>query len=324
MTFHLITISNKDISKNLLSNSSLEYGFKLSVINPPGEWKANIQKFDLILDFLIRETNPEDVVCFVDAFDVIANHSPEQLLNRFQEFGESVVFGAERNFFLAQERLRRHYIRNTPNQDRPYQYLNSGTYIGKSKHILSLIRLIIERYSHEYLDNGQFVVLSDQNFFIRAYVDQAQGQFQLPFAITLDHEHQLFGCTGGRMFVFPWLGRWPSWSFFYYKKENAQLKKFNAKGWQNRLIDYVFDDFFINRLTRTRPIFVHCPGSYDQFEALIRVNKQAPILLNTIRKMIKVGAICLIAVLRTIPVYLFLNLRHGFRNEPIQNYYFKK
>jgi len=118
---------------------------------------------------------PDDVLCFVDAYDVIVNHA-NHLLKKFLQFHTDLVIGAELNSYPEG------YDHRYPPSPTNYKYVNSGGYIGYAKAILNVLTWKPDEEIRAMCEGG-----GDQRYFIEYYL------FHCGFAkIKLDHYQLIF------------------------------------------------------------------------------------------------------------------------------------
>jgi hypothetical protein len=95
---------------------------------------TNLSKTNIFIDFKDRlramkeefEKLPSnDIVCFVDAYDVIVNTGEKEMVDKFLESGCNLLYGAETNLF-PDSIPRSSY----PESHTPFRFLNAGCYIG--------------------------------------------------------------------------------------------------------------------------------------------------------------------------------------------------
>jgi hypothetical protein len=141
----------------------------------PFSFKYKVEK---IRNYL--ETLPEnDVVLFVDAFDVMIIKTKEELLSDFLALQAPFVIAAEKNCYPFRE-LKEKYAQSAS----PFGYLNSGGYIGYvwavKKTLARLLDLCVSRpYPYQNED--------DQGLFTRDYLEH-------PDEYHLDRESKIFLC----------------------------------------------------------------------------------------------------------------------------------
>lgn len=178
---HYITISTKDTPDlQRLVSSAKKHGWDLNIIglemNTSDLGHANKKfgmKLRLVKEYLAK-CNPEDLLLFTDAWDVLVFGTKEEVLERYKKFNKSIVFNAE-VYCWPDEARKSEY--DTLNEEFPY--LNSGGYIGKVKDIASCLA----NYNNEE-------DIDDQRFWTDQY-------FKFKDLITLDHKNEIFVCTSG-------------------------------------------------------------------------------------------------------------------------------
>jgi len=143
----------------------------LVVLGMGMKWKGFVMKFELMIDYL-KTLNENDIVCFVDAYDVIPTKNIIYLESRFNEFMEKnpnvkmiIGYDVQDSFLLD---LLGNYTFNSVNNLR----LNSGTYIGYVKninYILNKFDLTIVKDDQleltKYSDNNQNDIYIDKDKF---------------------------------------------------------------------------------------------------------------------------------------------------------------
>lgn len=101
-----------------------------------------------------------DIVCFIDAYDVLVNNTQEDILEKFNSYQCNLLLGAELNCYPGQ------YKEQFPNTSTNSKYVNSGGYIG---YVHSLKHLFHWRRPDEIVrisSNG-----GDQTYFIEYYLN---------------------------------------------------------------------------------------------------------------------------------------------------------
>jgi hypothetical protein len=126
-------------------------------------------KLKLVNDFL-NERNPEDIVLFMDAYDVVFKGNVKDILERYATFGKQLVFGAE--IVCSPSEFNSKYPEHTKNY--PFRFLNSGLFIGT----VSTLRECFQNYV--YVDG-----INDQAWWKQKFLDR-------PDLIELDYNNILF------------------------------------------------------------------------------------------------------------------------------------
>lgn len=164
---HIITVATKPGGYlKWLEQSCKRNGTKLTILGMGTEWKGYISKYILMNEYL-NIIPEDDIICFVDAYDVIMLQNIEILKDKFinhtkntdyklicavdTEDIPSTVFKPITKWFYGIEQDQNHII-------------NSGTYIGTCKFIKKMYKDMIEIYnSNNLLSDDQFLL---NNFYI--------------------------------------------------------------------------------------------------------------------------------------------------------------
>ena len=75
------------------------------------------------------------IIMFTDSYDVVLLQNPQEILNKFRQFKQPIVFSAEKTCWPATELSEKY-----PESLTDYKYLNSGGFIGYVPNILELIK----------------------------------------------------------------------------------------------------------------------------------------------------------------------------------------
>ena len=142
----------------------------------PGEYKGLISKPKILLSYLLTGKVKDKHMVFCDCFDVVITRNPEELMERYMPFNTSIVFNAERNFFLcAPERFPCEAIKaRYPDVGTPFKYLNSGFFIGETEAIITMLQsLHLENIPDDYQNpDGSWHHEADGDYIIAAFPDQ--------------------------------------------------------------------------------------------------------------------------------------------------------
>ncbi len=268
----ILTFSDKPLAdSNLLVKSCRDHNLPLEIITPNQEWKVNAFKIKLLFDYISKESD-DTLLLVVDAFDVYVNGKEEEILDKFRAFKADIVFSAEANYYFRNPKLKGAYLKNYPESPTPYQFLNSGTFIGKCGALKKLLKDIIKENKLDPDNINSFIeVRSDQYLYSKHFVDQSLSSDK-KYTLTLDYKHELFEVTGGRMRTInlPHLSSFHA--FNAYKVERFLIKLFKLHKYQDLLTDLNYDkknQLFHNRVTKTIPPIIHIPGSWKFFDRII-------------------------------------------------------
>jgi hypothetical protein len=128
------------------------------------EWKCFGTKLAILRDFINNST--EDIILYTDARDVVYFSDDKPILEEFLKMDCKILFGADTNLFPNKE-----LVHGDPSKK--YRYLNSGLFIGYTKHLRELFNSI------ELVDG-----MDDQEALQKKYIEGAP--------ITLDTECRIF------------------------------------------------------------------------------------------------------------------------------------
>jgi hypothetical protein len=121
---HIFTLGTDIKRIATLKESASLCDYKINYIIP-SIWNGFQDKLLYVRD-AIKDIPADDIICFIDAYDVIAYGSEEELVSKFKEHNCDFLISCEANCYPG-EFKERHPILNTKTV---YKYINSGTYIG--------------------------------------------------------------------------------------------------------------------------------------------------------------------------------------------------
>jgi hypothetical protein len=127
-------------------------------------------------DFLFHpQINPQDIVLFTDAYDVIYQGDFDEIVARFLEFSKPLVFGCETTCNPIPSYEQYYQIRSCE-----FPYLNSGLFIGRAW----ALRKCFAGYQYNDRDD-------DQGFWTVQFLDKNKDLF------VLDYHNRIFLNTYG-------------------------------------------------------------------------------------------------------------------------------
>lgn len=174
---HCLAVSSHDkIELRLLQDSlSSAVGCRLEVLGLHEPWQGLGTKIRLLSGYLQGhgEVSDDDVLLFVDAYDVIAlpNQASQDLVQLYQGLGLSIVFGAETRsapdpaLSLIYERLHSHGWGKGVKEHSRLRYVNSGTFIGSMEAIKTMVNEVLEDISqHHSTSKDVYPRIDDQRW----------------------------------------------------------------------------------------------------------------------------------------------------------------
>lgn len=190
----VVTVASDITKAQTLIKSAKANGIQLTILGQDKPWEGGDmtstgggQKVNELKKYLDVCEN-DQLVLFVDGYDVLINDSLEEIITRFKSFECDVVFAAEKACWPHDDDL---YKKQLDIQSLSgYSFLNSGCFIGYAWALKEIT---------DFIEPGE----DDQQFYQRQYVSRNWN-------IKLDHEAYIFTCLAGT-------------SHYTSIKENGQL-----------------------------------------------------------------------------------------------------
>ena len=137
---------------NALIESSKNNNYELIILGKNKKWEGFTQKlFDII--FFLKKTPKNDIICFVDGFDVLTLGSKDEFIDKFKSFNtDKVIFSTSKDNFI----LQLIFGKVNPN-DMNYEYnrLCSGCYVGYCHKIIELFENTCKLHNSNNQDDDQ-------------------------------------------------------------------------------------------------------------------------------------------------------------------------
>lgn len=120
------------------------------------KWNGFVDKLDNFNKFLEKQDNNQ-IVAFVDAYDVIIFDSSKNIVEKFKSFNKPIVISGEQTCYPDKD-AESYY----PNKHKRFRYVNSGTYIGYAGYLKKMLNklksnnykcLDITKKTHENCDD---------------------------------------------------------------------------------------------------------------------------------------------------------------------------
>jgi len=180
---HIFTLGTDIKRIAALKESASLCDYKINYIIP-SVWHGFQDKLLYVRD-AIKDIPADDIICFVDAYDVIAYGSEEELVSKFKEHNCDFLISCEANCYPG-EFSAKHPILNTKSV---YKYINSGTYIGYQFAVFDFLDWKPADEIKTFCKNGtdQFYLMS---YFLEHYktkrilLDYDQTIFQVMYGIS--------------------------------------------------------------------------------------------------------------------------------------------
>ena len=150
----------KDSSK--ISNLNIHYIMKT-------EWNGYFDKIKYTKE-IIQTFDDNDIICFIDAYDVLSLCSESEILNKFKEYNCDLLIGSELNCFPESYKNLYPNINSSTN----YKYINSGGYIGYKHAIWNLMTFKSDSEIYRICQN-----CGDQTYFKEYYLSNISDKIKL-------------------------------------------------------------------------------------------------------------------------------------------------
>lgn len=195
--FHLYTVASDESKMAKLYESAKIADITVNRIEVL-HWTGFIDKI-LLMKQIVDAMDEDDIVCFVDAYDVLVFSDAEEIVRKFRASGKSILLSSELNCYPPENRDRYDLIEYfTFEQDEAagtwgtdktrcfttnYKYLNSGGYVGYAGAIKRMFQWkTVDEIREMCLHGG------DQNFFTQYYLEYALMETN----IGLDSRQEIF------------------------------------------------------------------------------------------------------------------------------------
>lgn len=192
MALHIFTFAS-DINKiTYLKKTENNYNNNVKYVIKD-KWNGYMDKLIYIKEII--DTIPlNDIVCFIDSYDVLINSDNENIINKFNSYNCDLLLGSELNCFPEFYKEKMDKINN--NDVNFYKYINSGGYIGYNKNIKDMLNWKNNDEMNIICQNG-----GDQSYLIEYYLSNIMNK-----NIKLDIYCKIFQNM-----------HWVSWDSFIFK-----------------------------------------------------------------------------------------------------------
>ena len=172
---HILTYSTDDKQLEYLINTSKRHGVNVSVIRN-SVWNGFSDKIKGLLS-CIDQFKDDDVICFIDAYDVLINSTEADVLSKFYKFNADFVLSSELNCFPFKYRDAFELSQWTN-----FHYVNSGGFIGLAHAVKRFLR-------HKPLEDMEVICQDggDQSYLIEYYLENKASD-----RIVIDHGCEIF------------------------------------------------------------------------------------------------------------------------------------
>ena len=153
---HVCTVATDEAKAEKLLTSAKKHQVNLINLGKDVRWEGGTMegqggghKINLVKKYL-SDKKDSDVFLFLDGYDTFLTDRIDEIISRYIEFSHSIIFSSER-FCWPDERHGSELKALNTDQSTPYQYLNSGMYIGRVGELKKLFNAPIENYEDDQL-----------------------------------------------------------------------------------------------------------------------------------------------------------------------------
>lgn len=161
-----------------LQQSCKRHSIDLDIIGWGMEFQGWVWRLNLIKEYY-QSLNPDDIVCFIDAYDVIILRNAAEIEKTFINMNARIVIAEDFNINPMKEIAARFIHFGTCNNVR----VNAGTYIGYVRDVLWMVNAICA-----INDCESNTKLDDQKMITNLCK-------QIPIRFTIDTDKDIFLCT---------------------------------------------------------------------------------------------------------------------------------
>ena len=168
MSINIITVAtNNEGYYPILQESAKKNNFKLITLGFGKKWEGFVWKFNKMKEYL-QKLNDNDIVIFVDAYDVFVVNKIDELIDRFKSFNTPILLSKDDydNIPFIQKIL---YNKIFPRCNDVY--INSGAYMGYVYAIKNMIDKICDGKCNNVDDDQRLLASKCNKFEFKIDVD---------------------------------------------------------------------------------------------------------------------------------------------------------
>jgi hypothetical protein len=197
--FHLYTVASDESKLTGLRESIALAGQPTDMLKilKVEKWRGFIDKI-MTMKRCVDSLPDTDIVCFIDAYDVLCFSGIEEIHTKFLEHDADIVFSSELNCYPSENLPRYDLIEYNlfersceDSSVRPietnYKYVNSGGYVGK---VAALKRMFAWKSEEEI--EAMIKLGGDQNFFTQYFLEFCYGSGGCCDRLVVDDMQRIF------------------------------------------------------------------------------------------------------------------------------------
>jgi hypothetical protein len=189
---HIVTVATKSEGYfDYLVESCKRNGGELEVLGWGKQWKGFMMKINLLKEYL-NNLDDDDIVCYVDGYDVIILQSVDKIETLFRSSGKKILFSRDSNIDIIPffEMFCKTYFGTYKN----YR-LSAGTFIGYVKYLKKVVndicnenncndknlddQIILTKICNKYNDNNIDIDVNRDIFLVVQQFDSNINKIQI-------------------------------------------------------------------------------------------------------------------------------------------------
>jgi hypothetical protein len=209
-TLHIYTIGSDETKMEYLKMSAQLANIEIHTVKV-NQWTGYVDKITTMIEVLEKHMNEDkknDIICFIDAYDVICFSGLKEIIRKFKEYNCNILLSSELNCYPPQNlykyenvEYQMHEIQNSTSTTTTetdvfstnFKYVNSGGYIGYCKDLLQMLQWkSVDEIVDICKDGG------DQTYFSLYYLEHAVNSFKTRFryeyayGVQIDYNQSIF------------------------------------------------------------------------------------------------------------------------------------
>lgn len=160
------TFYTDELRINYLKESALLNNMEILYLKKDN-WDGYVDKI-IAMNNIIKKHLDNDIICFIDAYDVLINQNLKYLVENFKYYNCDLLIGAELNCFPTKYINDYHFINSK------YKYVNSGGYIGYKYALQDLFNWKSYDNIYKICEDG-----GDQSYFTEYFIAKYSDKIKL-------------------------------------------------------------------------------------------------------------------------------------------------
>ena len=233
----------------MLKTTAAMFGVNVQLVVQDQSEYVNFTNKIFVMQKIIEPIPDDDIVCFIDAYDVLINGQTDEILRKFLAHRSEIVLSAELNSYPEGY----DHVYPATGSKTNYRYVNSGGYIGYKRALTKIFDWQNQEAIHQICSHG-----GDQHYFIQYYLSHANLENEhlsiKPYRhIRLDTEAAIFQS----MFK----TNWSEFDFIGGRVYNRAIKQqacflhFNGASWKLEAKSEPYDNImpvFVEKMMLTK------------------------------------------------------------------------